>query len=164
MPNFTKAIATRLNRSNSPGQTQARQLTDEVNRQSRGEGMPLVQTIGAVLTEDSSTLIASPDYETLLAIRMTTEGGLLKVQGSLAGVGAGFNRAAVYVDRQLRQGVTEQTTAGGGQLVLSTLVDVTPGNHLVELRWGLGTAASFDCNPSTSPQRDHATLIVQEVN
>lgn len=152
MSNF-RAVRTRA-AGDSPGQQQLDGVAREVNRHSRLEGAPLVQTLYDELTEDLS--LTSGSIQIIAAVRITTSGGRLWVQAHLAGTLAGYVR--LILDRNVVGDSPVGTTITRS---LARMFQVQPGSHLVQLE--VEAFGTMTIN-AKSGSGHFANLLVQEIN
>lgn len=136
-----------------------------INQQVSRVGVPLVRTYYAEVTADISTTTTTADYETLVRINLTSAGGRLHIRASsaISRSGGGTAHAALFVNgnRVQASGSSSGTTAVHS---LEKDLQLPKGNHRIELRWAVTGGGTLSCNPITSPDSNHASLTVQEIN
>jgi len=93
----------------------------------------------------------------------------VEIQADLSGssdTGNSGGAIGIFIDGVLQRGAALSTSATGrSQTAALTLKrPLTAGPHTIELRWHTLNGGVVACNPVGSPNTDHASLYVRQVN
>ncbi len=133
--------------------------------------LSILQVVSDDLDVDVSTTVVDPVFATLLTAPITTIGGDLAMFFTVSGVASGFvnGEYRLLLDGALLDSVAISfigpTFGNSGSVV--HVSSVLPGAHTVTIEWALipGTLGgpSLSVSPVTSPNREHASLVVEEI-